>query len=124
MAQLSFLDQVPTAGPHPDVLHRPPPAGLDLLTGTRFDAGFAADDAADGGGEGLGGGGVGDMGPAHHLSLLRGADGAPGFDAAAPHYTTIGNWRQKGHDAVWNGETYYWSHGSSDGSRAWASPSR
>jgi hypothetical protein len=31
------------------------------------------------------------------------------FDAAAPRYTTIGNWRQKGHDAVWNGDTYYWS---------------
>jgi hypothetical protein len=31
------------------------------------------------------------------------------FDAAAPHYTTIGNWRQQGHDAVWNGETYHWS---------------
>jgi len=24
-------------------------------------------------------------------------------------YTTIGNWKQKGHDVVWNGETYYWS---------------
>lgn len=31
------------------------------------------------------------------------------FDAASPHYTTVGNWRQKGHDAVWNGETYHWS---------------
>jgi hypothetical protein len=31
------------------------------------------------------------------------------FDAAAPRYTTIGNWRQQGHDAVWNGETYHWS---------------
>ena len=31
------------------------------------------------------------------------------FDPGARHYTTIGNWKQKGHDAVWNGETYYWS---------------
>lgn len=31
------------------------------------------------------------------------------FDAAAPRYTTVGNWRQQGHDAVWNGETYFWS---------------
>jgi hypothetical protein len=31
------------------------------------------------------------------------------FDPAARHYTTIGNWRQSGHDAVWNGETWYWS---------------
>ncbi len=31
------------------------------------------------------------------------------FDPASPRYTTIGNWKQKGHDAVWNGETYYWS---------------
>jgi len=31
------------------------------------------------------------------------------FDAAAPRYTTVGNWRQQGHDAVWNGETYHWS---------------
>jgi hypothetical protein len=31
------------------------------------------------------------------------------FDPAAPHYTTIGNWKQKGHDVEWNGETYHWS---------------
>ncbi len=31
------------------------------------------------------------------------------FDPAALRYTTIGNWKQQGHDAVWNGETYYWS---------------
>ena len=31
------------------------------------------------------------------------------FDAQAPYYTTIGNWKQQGHDVVWNGETYYWS---------------
>ncbi|HET9317375.1 MAG TPA: hypothetical protein VFQ51_17420 [Vicinamibacteria bacterium] len=31
------------------------------------------------------------------------------FDAAAPSYTTIGNWKQRGHDVVWNGETYAWS---------------
>ena len=27
----------------------------------------------------------------------------------AERYTTIGNWKQKGQDVVWNGETYYWS---------------
>jgi hypothetical protein len=31
------------------------------------------------------------------------------FDARAKHYTTSGNWRQNGHDIVWNGQTYYWS---------------
>jgi hypothetical protein len=31
------------------------------------------------------------------------------FDPAAPAYTTIGNWKQKGHDVVYRGETYYWS---------------
>lgn len=31
------------------------------------------------------------------------------FDSASPRYTTVGNWKQKGHDAVWKGETYYWS---------------
>ncbi|HLA79138.1 MAG TPA: hypothetical protein VJU18_16290 [Vicinamibacteria bacterium] len=31
------------------------------------------------------------------------------FDPASPRYTTIGNWKQQGHDAVWKGETYYWS---------------
>jgi hypothetical protein len=31
------------------------------------------------------------------------------FDPNAASYTTIGNWKQKGHDVVWNGETYYWS---------------
>jgi hypothetical protein len=24
-------------------------------------------------------------------------------------YSTIGNWKQSGHDVVWDGETYYWS---------------
>jgi hypothetical protein len=31
------------------------------------------------------------------------------YGAAAPAYTTIGNWKQKGHDVEWNGETYRWS---------------
>jgi len=31
------------------------------------------------------------------------------FDARAERYTTIGNWKQKGQDVEWNGETYYWS---------------
>jgi hypothetical protein len=31
------------------------------------------------------------------------------FDPGAARYTTIGNWRQNGHDVTWNGETYYWS---------------
>jgi hypothetical protein len=31
------------------------------------------------------------------------------FDAQAASYTTIGNWKQRGHDVVWNGETYAWS---------------
>jgi hypothetical protein len=31
------------------------------------------------------------------------------FDAGAESYTTIGNWKQQGHDVVWNGETYAWS---------------
>ncbi len=31
------------------------------------------------------------------------------FDGAAERYTTSGNWKQKGQDVVWNGETYYWS---------------
>jgi hypothetical protein len=31
------------------------------------------------------------------------------FDANAAHYTTIGNWKQRGHDVTWNGETYAWS---------------
>lgn len=31
------------------------------------------------------------------------------FDPGARSYTTIGNWKQKGHDVVWKGETYYWS---------------
>jgi hypothetical protein len=31
------------------------------------------------------------------------------FDPRAARYTTIGNWKQKGHDVVWNGETYAWS---------------
>jgi hypothetical protein len=31
------------------------------------------------------------------------------FDAASPFYTTSGNFKQKGQDIEWNGETYYWS---------------
>jgi hypothetical protein len=31
------------------------------------------------------------------------------FDPRAERYTTIGNWKQPGHDVVWNGETYRWS---------------
>lgn len=31
------------------------------------------------------------------------------FDIRAPHFTTIGNYRQKGSDVVYNGVTYYWS---------------
>ena len=31
------------------------------------------------------------------------------FDARSRSYTTIGNWKQDGHDVTWNGETYRWS---------------
>jgi hypothetical protein len=31
------------------------------------------------------------------------------FDPTSAAYTTIGNWKQKGHDVEWNGETYRWS---------------
>jgi hypothetical protein len=31
------------------------------------------------------------------------------FDPGATAYTTVGNWKQQGHDAVWRGETYHWS---------------
>jgi hypothetical protein len=31
------------------------------------------------------------------------------FDSRAARYTTSGNWKQKGHDIVWQGQTYYWS---------------
>jgi hypothetical protein len=31
------------------------------------------------------------------------------FDAQAKSYTTIGNWKQQGHDVSWNGQTYHWS---------------
>jgi hypothetical protein len=31
------------------------------------------------------------------------------FDADAARYTTIGNWKQRGQDVEWNGETYRWS---------------
>lgn len=31
------------------------------------------------------------------------------FDAASPFYTTSGNFKQKGQDIEWNGETYCWS---------------
>ena len=30
-------------------------------------------------------------------------------ETGGAHYTTIGNWKQKGHDITWNGETYTWS---------------
>jgi hypothetical protein len=30
-------------------------------------------------------------------------------ETGGERYTTIGNWKQKGHDVKWNGETYYWS---------------
>lgn len=31
------------------------------------------------------------------------------FDDSARAWGTIGNFKQQGHDVVWNGETYYWS---------------
>src|SRR5262249_37297067 len=31
------------------------------------------------------------------------------FDERAPHFTTIGNYRQNGSDVVYKGETYHWS---------------
>ena len=31
------------------------------------------------------------------------------FDGGARSYTTIGNWKQKGNDIEWKGETYHWS---------------
>ncbi len=31
------------------------------------------------------------------------------FEPQAEAYTTIGNWKQKGNDVVWRGETYHWS---------------
>jgi hypothetical protein len=31
------------------------------------------------------------------------------FDPKAEAYTTSGNFKQQGHDVVWNGETYHWS---------------
>jgi hypothetical protein len=31
------------------------------------------------------------------------------FDAKSEAYTTSGNFKQQGHDVVWNGETYHWS---------------
>jgi hypothetical protein len=31
------------------------------------------------------------------------------FAPQAGSYTTIGNWKQEGHDVIWNGETYRWS---------------
>jgi len=31
------------------------------------------------------------------------------FDAGAACYSTIGNWKQSGHDVTWNGQTYAWS---------------
>ncbi|HEY6548464.1 MAG TPA: hypothetical protein VI589_11175, partial [Vicinamibacteria bacterium] len=30
-------------------------------------------------------------------------------ETGGDHYSTIGNWKQAGHDIVWNGETYTWS---------------
>lgn len=31
------------------------------------------------------------------------------YDAAAPHFTTVGNYRQTGNDVMYNGELYRWS---------------
>jgi len=31
------------------------------------------------------------------------------FEPQARSYTTIGNWKQAGHDVSWNGQTYHWS---------------
>lgn len=31
------------------------------------------------------------------------------FDPSARHYSTIGNYRQKGHDVEWNGQVFHWS---------------
>jgi hypothetical protein len=31
------------------------------------------------------------------------------FDPGAARYTTIGNWKQRGQDVEWNGESYRWS---------------
>jgi hypothetical protein len=31
------------------------------------------------------------------------------FDAGAASYSTIGNWKQSGHDVTWNGQSYAWS---------------
>jgi hypothetical protein len=61
---------------------------------------------------GLPGCGVPLTGPFRYLKTRQPVDltlWPVAFDAAAPHYTTVGNWRQQGHDAVWNGETYHWS---------------
>jgi len=61
---------------------------------------------------GLPGCGVPLTGPFRYLKTRQPVDLAlwpVAFDAASPHFTTVGNWRQQGHDAVWNGETYHWS---------------
>jgi len=52
------------------------------------------------------------VGPFRYLKTRQPVDlelwpAAP--DPRARAYTTIGNWRQKGQDVAWNGETYYWS---------------
>jgi hypothetical protein len=61
---------------------------------------------------GLPGCGVPLTGPFRYLKTRQPVDldlWPMAFDAASAHYSTIGNWRQQGHDAVWNGETYHWS---------------
>jgi len=61
---------------------------------------------------GLPGCGVPLTGPFRYLKTRQPVDldlWPMAFDAASPRYTTVGNWRQQGHDAVWNGETYHWS---------------
>ncbi len=61
---------------------------------------------------GLPGCGVPLTGPFRYLKTRQPVDldlWPMAFDAASPRYSTIGNWRQQGHDAVWNGVTYHWS---------------
>ncbi len=61
---------------------------------------------------GLPGCGVPLTGPFRYLKTRQPVDldlWPMAFDAAAPRYTTVGNWRQQGHDVDWNGDTYRWS---------------
>ncbi len=61
---------------------------------------------------GLPGCGVPLTGPFRYLKTRQPVDldlWPMSFDAAAPRYTTVGNWRQQGHDVDWNGDTYRWS---------------